>query len=155
MLLLQNRIREESHLWKYILNCLLYLSLSFNLGLNRTPHRSKNTCWTVFTATVLKGAFLYQVKTDPVTHFHLFFHTSIVWIILLHEKWMPPLTLLFVLPDDKQELLNPGENAHKIQISPAAELGQSDRVTKLALKWDEKVLLFHTETHRNVSCSPA
>lgn len=28
-------------------------------------------------AAVLKGIFLYQVKTDPTTHFHLFFHTSV------------------------------------------------------------------------------
>lgn len=39
-----------------------------------------------FATTVLKGAFLYQVKTDPITHFYLFFHISVIWVILLHEK---------------------------------------------------------------------
>lgn len=39
-----------------------------------------------FAAAVLKGAFLYQVKTDPITHFHLFFHTSVFWVIPLHER---------------------------------------------------------------------
>lgn len=87
-----------------------------------------------FATTVLKGAFLHQVKTDPITHFYLFFHTSVVWVILLHEKRMPLLTLLFVLPDDMQGLLNLSEKAHKTQTSPAAELRIVRHSCKISIK---------------------
>lgn len=100
-----------------------------------------------FAATVLKGAFLYQVKTDPVTHLHLFFHTSVVWIILLHEKWMP-LTHLVVCFAWWQcrGFLTPERMHTKYKLPQQQSSGQSDTVTKLALKWDEKFLcFFHTE----------
>lgn len=95
-----------------------------------------------FVAAVLRGAFLYQVQTGPLTHFHLFHHTTVFWVILLHERWMPLLTYLFVLPYAMQWLFNPNEKAHKNQIYPAMELWISSYAVEknsTIIKWKSSI----------------
>lgn len=106
-----------------------------------------------FAAAVLKGAFLYQVKTDPITHFHLFFHTSVFWVIPLHERWMPLLTFLFVLLYDMQWLLNPSEKARKTPNFPSSRV--EDRVIhscKISIKIPWKKPCFFVQEHFVLSC---